>query len=176
MATQVAYPAESSRQGELRAKNNTKTSTRKNEKSIAQAEATDATVDEPDNIEGTRSDNLVQQEADSEDNRASYQSEDETDNFISSGDSDSEADPNEDISVAETKRKEKRTRKAKLYKDPEAIKEHRAKTKARRDEKDQQLKARIENEGTRGYAEARKAREPPSPLLAEIQKIWQSHY
>lgn len=176
MATQVAYPAESSRQGELRAKNNTKTSTRKNEKSIAQAEATDATVDEPDNIEGTRSDNLVQQEADSEDDRASHQSEDETDNFISSGDSDSEADPNEDISVAETKRKEKRTRKAKLYEDPEAMKEHRAKTKARRDEKDQQLKARIENEGTRGYAEARKAREPPSPLPAEIQKIWQSHY
>jgi hypothetical protein len=177
MATQVAYPAESSRQGELRAKNNTKTSTRKNEKSIAQAEATDATVEnEPDNIEGTRSDNLVQQEADSEDDRASHQSEDETDNFISSGDSDSEADPNEDISVAETKRKEKRTRKAKLYEDPEAMKEHRAKTKARRDEKDQQLKARIENEGTRGYAEARKAREPPSPLPAEIQKIWQSHY
>ncbi|RYO39263.1 hypothetical protein AA0111_g2069 [Alternaria arborescens] len=172
MATQVAYPAKSSRQGELRAKNNTKTSTRKNEKSIAQAKATDATVEnEPDNIEGTRSDNLVQQEADSEDNRASHQSEDETDNFISSGDSDSEADPNEDISVAETKRKEKQTRKAKLYEDPKAMKEHRAKTKARRDKKDQQLKAQIKNKGTRRYAKARKAREPPSPLPAEIQKI-----
>ncbi|CAN9236111.1 unnamed protein product [Alternaria alternata] len=176
MATQVAYPAESSRQGELRAKSNTKTSARKNKKSIAQAEATDATVEnEPDNIEGTRSDNLVQQEADSEDDRASHQSEDETDNFNSSGDSDSEADPNEDISVTETKRSEKRTRKAELYKDPEAKKEHRAKTKARRDKKDQQLKARIKNEGTRGYAKARKARGPPSPLPAGIQKIWQTN-
>ncbi|CAN9209214.1 unnamed protein product, partial [Alternaria alternata] len=67
MATQVAYPPESSRQGELRAKSNTKTSARKNGKSIAQAEATGATVEnEPDNIEGTRSDNLVQQEVDTE--------------------------------------------------------------------------------------------------------------
>ncbi|CAN9251567.1 unnamed protein product [Alternaria alternata] len=177
MATQVAFRPESSRQGQLNAKGNTKASARKNKKSKAQAEATDATVEnEPDDIERTRSDNLVQQEADSEDDRASHQSENETDNFISSGDSDSEADPDEDISVAEKKRNEKRIRKADLYKDPEAMKEHRAETKARRDAKDQQLKARIENEGTRGYAEARKARGPPSPLPAGIQKIWQDHY
>ncbi|CAG5181757.1 uncharacterized protein ALTATR162_LOCUS9819 [Alternaria atra] len=190
MDTQIAYPPSSSRGGDIHTTNNAKSS--KNEKVKAIAKAKEPTVENvPSDIEGKGKGKATQKEVEAtEDHNGDVQSvsrgdsvssrsrdkQEEEDPFASSGDSESEADPDENESSRQARKESKRRWKAELYKDPDAKREHRAKTKARRAKKDRQTKLNIENEGIRGYTEARKARAPPSKRPAEVEKIWQGLY
>ena len=104
-----------------------------------------------------------------------FQDEDE-DSSETSGSDDSLADPNEDATLRQTKKKEKRREKDLLYQDPVKKAEHRAATKARRRQRDQRDRAELLNEGIKGYTEARKTKVPPPARPEKIQKIWRGLY